>query len=106
MNADFRGSGKTKPTTEARRHGEKQNHNVVLWFHSPKIDEMVYGPEHRNWPATSTTWVMCSVVLVTWRERDPIIRKKVLGDDHPKTRLMQRLLDALAIKENKQKKSR
>ncbi len=39
-------------------------------------------------------------------ERALKIRKKFLGDDHPKTRLVQRHLDALAIKENKQKKSR
>jgi hypothetical protein len=39
-------------------------------------------------------------------ERALKIRTKVFGDDHPKTRLIQDKLDALAIEENKQKKSR
>jgi hypothetical protein len=38
-------------------------------------------------------------------ERALKIFKKFLGDDHPKTRLVQRHLEALAIEENKQKKS-
>jgi tetratricopeptide (TPR) repeat protein len=39
-------------------------------------------------------------------ERALKIFKKVFGDDHPNTRIVQNNLDALAIKENKQKKSR
>jgi hypothetical protein len=39
-------------------------------------------------------------------ERALKIFKKFLGDDHPKTRLVQNNLDALAIIENKPKKSR
>jgi tetratricopeptide (TPR) repeat protein len=77
-----------------------------------KIDEAVYGPGH---PETATDFSNLGSLLQNLGdlagaranyERALKIRKRVFGDDHPKTRLVQDKLGALAIEENKQKKSR
>jgi tetratricopeptide (TPR) repeat protein len=77
-----------------------------------KIDEAVYGPDH---PKVALRLSNLGTVLHDLGdlagaranfERALRIFKKFLGDDHPNTRLVQRLLDALTIKENQQKKSR
>jgi tetratricopeptide (TPR) repeat protein len=89
------------------RAGARANFERAL-----KIDGEVYGLDHPDVAIDLNN--LGSVLqdlghLVEARakyERALKIRKKVFGDDHPKTRLLQDKLDALAIIENKQKKSR